>query len=253
MTGAVAREGEKAAEGLIAKAAKSALRDAEKAVADDAAKRGETRTAKRVLEDEEGRLVGTLSHEDKEAIDAFAKRAAAAEKTITPKLERIEQAVPGAELAGKEFRRKSLGSLERKVATDLDKNVGKTVGDALSDIKDAVRYTYKMGREDYSRATEDIVQKMKDAGFEKVGWKNTWDKPGYKGINSFWRDPETGQVLEVQFHTFESLAAKEGEHGIYDLRRLPGIGSGLDDQLKGLGRGIYDRITRPPGALEING
>jgi hypothetical protein len=55
--GAVARAGEKEAAGIIAKAAKGALRDAEKVVADDALKRGESRTAKQVLKDEEGRLV----------------------------------------------------------------------------------------------------------------------------------------------------------------------------------------------------
>lgn len=253
MTGAVAREGERAAEGLIAKAAASSLRDAEKVVADDALKRGESRTANQVLKDEESRLVGTLGNSDKAAIDSFAKRAGEAEKTITPKLDDIARQVPGTELAGKEFSRKSLGSLQRKVATDLDKNIGKSVDAALGDIKDAVRYTYKSGREDYQRVTEDVAQKMKDAGFEKVQWKNTWDASGYKGINSVWRDPHSGQLFEVQFHTFESLAAKEGTHPIYDLERLPGISQDLKSTLGDLQRRVFDRVTRPPGVTQING
>jgi hypothetical protein len=251
--GAVARAGEKEAAGIIAKAAKGALRDAEKVVADDALKRGESRTAKQVLKDEEGRLVGTLSKDDKDAINAFAKNAKDADDVIKPKLERIEGAVKGTEMAGKEFSTKTEGSLQRKVATDLDKNVGKRLDQALGNIKDGVRYTYKMGRDDYKQVTEDVAQRMKDSGFEKVQWKNSWDKDGYKGINSVWRDPETGHLFEVQFHSFESLEAKEGSHGIYDLERLPGISPELKSTLGDFQRSIFDRVTRPPGALDING
>jgi hypothetical protein len=251
--GAAVRGGEEAARGLIAKAARSALRDAEQAVAKDAAKRGETRGAKEILGSMEKDLVGGLSRNEHAAVDAFAKRAAEAEKTITPTLERIEKAIPGAELAGKEFRLKSADSLRRKVATDVVAD-GKKVGPSLANIKDAVRYTFKSSSADYERVTEDAISKLRAEGFESVGkLKNTWgNEAGYKGINSVWRDTQTGQLIEVQFHSTESLAAKEGTHGIYDFQRLPGLHPVVRDTLGNLQDGIFRMVERPPGAAEIN-
>ncbi|HEX9231294.1 MAG TPA: hypothetical protein VF869_05270 [Jatrophihabitantaceae bacterium] len=251
--GAAVRGGEEAARGLIAKAARSALRDAESAVTKDALKRGETRSAKEILGQMEKDLVGDLSHGENAAIDAFAKRSGEAEKLITPRLERIEQAIPGTELAGKEFKLKSADSLRRKVATDVVRD-GKTVDESLSGIKDAVRYTFKSSREDYARVSEDAIGKLKEAGFEPVGkLKNTWgNEAGYKGINSVWRDTETGQMVEVQFHSVESLEAKEGTHGIYDFQRLPGLHPVVRDYLEDLQNGIFGMVTKPTGATGIN-
>ena len=80
--GAAVRGGEEAARGLIAKAARSALRDAEEAVAKDAAKRGETRGAKEILGSMEKDLVGGLSRNEHAAVDAFATRAAEADALL---------------------------------------------------------------------------------------------------------------------------------------------------------------------------
>ena len=38
----------------------------------------------------------------------------------------------------------------------------------------------------------------------------------YKGINSQWIDPESGQRFEVQFHTRISFEAKQLTHDAYE-------------------------------------
>jgi hypothetical protein len=42
--------------------------------------------------------------------------------------------------------------------------------------------------------------------------KNAWPSDQYKGINTQWREPETGQRFEVQFHTSASFEAKQLTH-----------------------------------------
>ena len=54
---------------------------------------------------------------------------------------------------------------------------------------------------------------------ELIKLKNLWAEEQYKGINSQWRRLETGLRVEVQFHTPESLEAKEVTHGAYERIR----------------------------------
>ena len=65
------------------------------------------------------------------------------------------------------------------------------------------------------------VDRIKSEGFELVKLKNLWTEEQYKGINSQWRRPETGLRFEVQFHTPESLEAKELTHKAYERIRGP--------------------------------
>ncbi len=65
------------------------------------------------------------------------------------------------------------------------------------------------------------VERLKAEGFELVKLKNLWADEQYKGVNSQWRRPETGLRVEVQFHTPESLEAKELTHGAYERIRSP--------------------------------
>ena len=46
---------------------------------------------------------------------------------------------------------------------------------------------------------------LQDQGFELEVRRNSWDNDEYKGINSRWRDPASGQLFEVQFHTSHEL------------------------------------------------
>ena len=63
--------------------------------------------------------------------------------------------------------------------------------------------------------------RLKAEGFELIKLKNLWAEEQYKGINCQWRRPETGLRFEVQFHTPESLEAKELTHEAYERIRAP--------------------------------
>ncbi len=56
---------------------------------------------------------------------------------------------------------------------------------------------------------------LKDNGFELGVRKNTWANDEYKGVNTRWRDHESGCRFEVQFHTHESWQVKQATHSAY--------------------------------------
>jgi hypothetical protein len=83
------------------------------------------------------------------------------------------------------------------------------------------------------------------------GVKNTWTKPGYQGINSFWREPRTGQVFEVQFHTPESFQAKMDTHGIYERTRVPGLDDATVEALESEQKRVFASVPSPGGAAGL--
>lgn len=97
-------------------------------------------------------------------------------------------------------------TLVHKIATNsVVDNV--TVTEAAAAIGDVLLYTYEIPMSEYAATTNHIVGAMEDSGLQPLKWKNTWDDPLYKGINSTWMD-DTGQKFEVQFHTPESFTMK---------------------------------------------
>jgi hypothetical protein len=95
------------------------------------------------------------------------------------------------------------------------------------------------------------MQRFTDAGMEPVGFRNTWGKPGYQGINSWWRDPATGHTFEMQFHSPDSFSAKMLTHGPYEQQRLPGVSPEQFDALQKQQDQIFDAVPRPTGAFDI--
>ena len=73
----------------------------------------------------------------------------------------------------------------------------------------------------YAEGVLSDVDRIRSEGFELIKLKNLWAEEQYKGINSQWRRPETGLRFEMQFHTPESLEAKELTHKAYERLRGP--------------------------------
>ncbi len=86
-------------------------------------------------------------------------------------------------------------------------------------MSDAVRFTFTYSPQRYADGVRADVVRLKAEGFELIKLKNLWADEQYKGINSQWRRPETGLRFEVQFHTQESLEAKELTHEAYERIR----------------------------------
>jgi hypothetical protein len=92
---------------------------------------------------------------------------------------------------------------------------------------------------------------LEEQGFQLVKRKNSWSEEQYKGINSQWVDPASGQRFEVQFHTSISFEAKQITHGAYERLR-----SGQTDELermvlRAFQREVTSKIPIPPGAEDI--
>ena len=92
---------------------------------------------------------------------------------------------------------------------------------------------------------------MKSEGFELIKLKNLWEKEQYKGINSQWRSPETGLRFELQFHTPESLEAKEITHQAYERLRGTQVTQAERDELEDYQKRVSTQIVTPAGATEI--
>lgn len=102
----------------------------------------------------------------------------------------------------------------------VEKIVKREKAKSAKDLYDVVRYTMQVETKDYYNKKEIILSNLKEQGYEIVKEKDTWKYPGYKGINIKMRTKE-GYNFELQFHTKESLEAKELAHKLYEKQRLP--------------------------------
>jgi hypothetical protein len=153
-----------------------------------------------------------------EASKACADLADEGRRDILPALKRVESAEAGRNLAGLSHMLKREDRLKEKIA-DFMQSPEATVKDALGIVPDAVRFTFTYSPQRYADGVLTDVERLKAEGFELIKLKNLWSSEQYKGINTQWRRPETRLRFEVQFHTPESLEAKELTHEAYERIR----------------------------------
>ena len=185
-------------------------------------------------------------------LERVCERIQAAEKAITNSLQAIEALHPGRSLAGLEHRLKGQDRLIEKAKQDVLDKPGRSVEMALTMMPDAVRYTVRYEAGDYTMGVQEDIDWLKAAGYEMIKLKNYWGDPEYKGINSQWRDGQTGQRFEVQFHTATSFEAKQLTHDAYDRLRNPQDRSPQElSALHKLQKDMASVIPKPPGAEDI--
>jgi hypothetical protein len=173
------------------------------------------------------------------------------EHVILPAMRRVEAADPERHLAGLENMLKGEDRLKKKIA-DYMRAPGVTVREALGTVPDAVRFTLTYSTERYADGVRADVERLKAEGFELIKLKNLWTDDQYKGINSQWRRPETGMRFEMQFHTPESLEAKELTHKAYErLRGGSQVSPTERRELEDFQRRVNALIATPPGTAEI--
>jgi hypothetical protein len=192
-----------------------------------------------------------LDPEANAAADDFMRRSQEAEPRITEAMQSVAGRVDNGRLIGLEYRLKGEDSFKRKLATDLLDDVGVDPARVLGDIKDSIRYTMEVPTRNYADGVQRAVDDLQAKGFENVTFKNTWDSPGYKGINSTWRDPVSGQIFELQFHTADSFAAKMDGHVLYEKERLPGVSPDELAAIKLEQSELFGRVPVPHGAGDI--
>jgi hypothetical protein len=137
---------------------------------------------------------------------------------ISPALRAIESQDPDRHLIGFEHCLKGRDRIKEKVyAFTNDLNI--SPDEAVSLVPDAIRYTFQYKEARYTQGVLADIARLKDQGFELEKLKNSWSDEQYKGINSQWIEPDSGQRFEVQFHTRISFEAKQLTHSAYERLR----------------------------------
>ena len=147
---------------------------------------------------------------------------------------------------GYDYRLKTEHSYLDKMSKEYDPN-----GYSASDI---VRYTFTTNGDDLAVKINSTIKTINESGYKTIKIKNTWGSQTnpYRGVNCNFESP-TGQIFEVQFHTPESFALKDGPlHVLYEKQRV------LDeikkaDEIKELSRQMFelsDKLSVPKNIIQ---
>jgi hypothetical protein len=187
-----------------------------------------------------------------EAVDRGCDRVREIERTVvTPAMLRIEAEDPDRRLVGFENRLKGRDRLTEKVTNWMKAQPDLTPDDAFGLVKDGIRYTFQYTDEKYAEGVYADCARLEAAGFQCGDRQNTWEDDQYKGINSRWREPESGLLFEVQFHTQASFEAKQETHWAYERIRDTSTLPADVRQLRAYQRELSAKVPIPPDATEI--
>jgi hypothetical protein len=149
------------------------------------------------------------------------------------------------------FALKSPDRFKEKLAKMMGTESDRSAGDLAADIHDGIRYTYVIEFEHYSPGVNCVRQLLHGGGYEPVAFKPSWSGHEYKGVNSRWRDPASGQCFEVQFHTPDSWEAKQKTHDAYEKIESPQTSPAERARLRAYQQRISTQIPIPAGALDF--
>jgi hypothetical protein len=131
------------------------------------------------------------------------------------------------------------------------KELSFSLDEAVRYLPDAIRYTFQYRETRYTQSVWADITRLKDQGFELEKVKNSWSGEQYKGINSQWIDPDSGQRFEVQFHTRISFEAKQLTHNSYERLRTKQADAFEELVLEAFQRKVTTDVPVPPGAKDI--
>jgi hypothetical protein len=121
----------------------------------------------------------------------------------------------GGKLEQLDQRLKTEESLARKIDADAVKDYNGDRERAAANLSDAIRYTMVFGDANYTEGMKATIKTMEADGYTFLDAngesrvKNFWfDGDDYQGINA--KAAKDGMIVELQFHTPESLDFKEG-------------------------------------------
>jgi hypothetical protein len=181
------------------------------------------------------------------ACDLIAERE---KEKITPALRAVESQDPDRHLIGLDDRKKGLDRIKGKVS-GMIKELSFSPDEAVKYLPDAIRYTFEYRESRYTQGVWADITRLKDQGFELEKVKNTWSSEQYKGINSQWIEPDSGQRFEVQFHTRISYEAKQLTHNAYERLRTKQADAFEELVLEAFQKKVAADVPVPPGAADI--
>jgi hypothetical protein len=169
------------------------------------------------------------------------------QEKISPAMRAIESQDPNRHLIGFDHRLKGRDRIKEKVS-GMIKESGFAPEQAVSHVPDAIRYTFQYQEARYTQGVLADIARLKDEGYELGKLKNSWSYDQYKGINSQWIEPGTGQRFEVQFHTRISFEAKQLTHGAYERLRTQRADAFEELVLEAFQKKVTAEVPVPSGA-----
>jgi hypothetical protein len=192
-----------------------------------------------------------LKPADNERVEAACDRIADCEREkITPALRAIESQGPDRHLVGLKDCRKGRDRIKEKVCGTINDFI-RSPEQAVSLVPDAIRYTFQYEEAHYDRGVGSDIVRMQEQGFKLKVLRNYWSNDQYKGINSQWVEPDTGQRFELQFHTRISFEAKQLTHGAYERLRTLEADKFEELVLEAFQKKVTADVPVPAGAANI--
>jgi hypothetical protein len=172
---------------------------------------------------------------------------------LTPTMRRIEAPLEHGHLVEgtEKFALKDPDSFKEKLTNLIARNPDKPYHELAHEIHDAIRYTFIFTVESYTDSMWDTQGKIEAAGYQLEVWRNSWESQEYKGINSRWLEPTSGQLFEIQFHTRESWEAKQKTHPAYERIKDPRTPADELRSLREYQKRISGAVEIPSGAADI--
>ena len=193
-----------------------------------------------------------LEPADNDRVEAECDRIAERERDkISPAMRAVESQDPDRHLVGFDDRRKDRDRIKEKVYDKIKEFVDFSPEQAVSSVSDTIRYTFSYQEAHYTQGVWSDIGLLKEQGFELHTVKNSWSKDQYKGINSQWIEPDSGQRFEVQFHTLISYEAKQLTHDAYERLRTHQADKFEQMVLEAFQKKVSADVAIPPGAADI--
>jgi hypothetical protein len=193
----------------------------------------------------------SLDSADNSRVDAECDRIAKREQDkISPAMRAIESQDPDRCLVGFDDRLKGRDRIKEKVC-DKMAELFCSSEEGVSVVSDAIRYTFQYREARYTQGVWRDLERFKESGFELRTLKNSWSDDQYKGVNTQWIEPDTGQRFEVQFHTRISFEAKQLTHKAYERLRITQADKFEQMVLEAFQEKVAADVPVPLGATDI--
>jgi len=192
-----------------------------------------------------------LKPADNERVEAACDHIVDREQNkISPALRAIESQDQQRHLVGFENCRKGRDRIKEKVCGTIS-DFSRSPEQAVSLVPDAIRYTFQYEEARYTQGVRADIVRLHEQGFKLKALRNYWFNDQYKGINSQWVEPDTGQRFELQFHTRISFEAKQLTHSAYERLRTLEADKFEELVLEAFQRKVTADVPVPPGAVDI--
>jgi len=190
--------------------------------------------------------VGTQAHKLAQGIVGQASKA---ERVATDDLRTVIGGAGGT-MVGLKHRLKGVKSLTRKIH-DKAVDRGQTLEESAGKISDALRYTAVIHSGNYTKGVKDTLATLEAKGYKVLEKETHWKRgDAYNGVHAIVQHPN-GTKIEVQFHTTQSLAAKNKTHVLYEKFRQSDTSPQERSRLTREMVRLADSAKIPKGALSL--